>query len=344
MTSFTARDAYRPPAAPAVPPIVTLTVNPCIDESTAVDRVIPDRKLRCGPARYEPGGGGINVARAVRRLGGEALAIYPAGGATGELLRALLAAEGVLQRPLPITGWTRENFNVLEETTGRQFRFVLPGPELAASEQETCFAELELLHPFPRYLVASGSLPPGVPSDFYARVARLTRERGGRFVLDTSGEAARPALEAGVFLVKPSLREFQHLTGLADAEESHLVSESKRWILAGRCEVVVLSLGAAGVLWVSGEATERLASPTVPVRSTVGAGDSMLAGIVLRLQQGRGLPEAVRFGVAASAATVMNPGTELCHRADAERLYEPLSPVSPAPEPLPAVEIGEDRP
>lgn len=339
----TRRDLDLAGSRPAVPPIVTLTVNPCIDESAAVDRVIPDRKLRCGPPRYEPGGGGINVARAVRRLGGEALAIYPAGGAAGELLRSLLAAEGVLQRPLPIAGWTRENFNVCEETTGRQFRFVLPGPELAAADQETCFAELAALRPFPRYLVGSGSLPPGVPSDFYARVARLTRERGGRFVLDTSGEAARPALEAGVFLVKPSLREFQHLTGLADAEESHLVSESRRWIQAGRCEVVVLSLGAAGVLWVSGESTERLASPTVPVRSSVGAGDSMLAGIVLRLQQGRGLPEAVRFGVAAGAATVMNPGTELCHRADAERLYEQLAARPPAPERMSAVEMTEDR-
>ena len=332
MTASSALDAHPPPAAPAAPPIVTLTVNPCIDESAAVDRVIPDRKLRCGPPRYEPGGGGINVARAIRRLGGEALAIYPSGGAAGELLRALLAAEGVLQRPLPITGWTRENFNVREETTGRQFRFVLPGPELAASEQETCFAALELLHPFPRYLVASGSLPPGVPSDFYARVARLTRERGGRLVLDTAGAAARPALEAGVFLVKPSLREFQHLTGLPDAEESHLVSESRRWIRAGHCEIVVLSLGAAGVLWVSGGAAERLASPTVPVRSTVGAGDSMLAGIVLRLQQGRRLPDAVRFGVAAGAATVMNPGTELCHRADAERLERQMAAAPAASE------------
>ena len=303
-----------------VPPIVTLTVNPCIDESVTVDQIVPDRKLRCGPPCYEPGGGGINVARAIRRLGGEALAIYPAGGAAGDLLRALLAAEGIPQRPLPITGWTRENFNVWEETTGHQFRFVLPGPELVASEQETCFAELELLNPFPRYLVASGSLPPGVPSDFYARVARLTRERGGRFVLDTSGEAARAALQAGVFLVKPSLREFQHLTGLADAEEPHLVSESKRWIEAGRSQVVVLSLGAAGVLGVSAKSVERLPSPTVPVRSTVGAGDSMLAGIVLRLQQGLPLCEALRFGVAAGAAAVMNPGTELCHRADAERL------------------------
>ena len=303
-----------------VPGIVTLTVNPCIDESATVDQIVPDRKLRCGPPRYEPGGGGINVARAVRKLGGEALAIYPAGGAAGELLRALLAQEGVPERPLPISGWTRENFNVREESTGHQLRFVLPGPQLSATEVDRVFDEVARLEPFPAYLVASGSLPPGVPPDFLARVARLTRERGGRFVLDAAGEPAIRALDAAVFLAKPSLREFQHLTGLRDAEESHLTLEARRWIEAGRCEVVVLSLGAAGVLCVSAGSSERLLSPTVPVRSTVGAGDSMLAGIVLRLQEGRSLRDALRFGVAAGAAAVMNPGTELCHRADAERL------------------------
>ena len=305
--------------------IATLTVNPCVDESTTVDQVVADRKLRCGAPRYEPGGGGINVARAIRRLGGEALAIYPAGGAAGELLASLLSREGVSHRAIPIEGWTRENLNVFEESTGRQFRFVLPGPQLLRREWEKLLEEVEGLRPFPAYVVASGSLPPGVPVDIFARLARLTRKRGGRFALDTSGEAARVALEAGVYLVKPSLREFQHLTGLPDAEESHLVAESKRWIEAGRCEVVVLSLGAAGVLWVTAESSERLLSPTVPVRSTVGAGDSMLAGIVLRLTQGRPMGEAVRFGVAAGAATVMNPGTELCHRPDAERLYAQMA-------------------
>jgi len=306
---------------PSISPIVTLTLNPCIDESASVDQVVPDRKLRCGAPTYEPGGGGINVARAIRRLGGDALAVFPSGGAAGQLLRALLSAEGVPQRPIPIAGWTRESFNVYETSTGRQFRFVLPGPELTAAEQEACFAELSALRPFPAYVVASGSLPPGVPPDVLARVARLARERRSRLCLDTSGDAARSALEEGVFLFKPSLREFQHLTGLADAEESHLVAECRRWIEAGRCEVVVLSLGAAGVLFVADGCAERLPSPTVPVRSTVGAGDSMLAGIVHSLQRGRPLDEAVRFGIAAGAATVMNPGTELCHREDAERLF-----------------------
>jgi len=288
-----------------VPSIVTITVNPCVDESADVERVVPDRKLRCGAPRYEPGGGGINVARAVHRLGGEALAIFPAGGPAGDLLRTLLAGEGVPQRAIPIAAWTRENLNVFEISTGHQFRFVLPGPELAPAEGEALFAEVAGLRPFPRYLVASGSLPPGFPSDYLARLARLARERGARFVLDGSGESALRALEEGIFLVKPSLAEFQRLSGLA--------------------EVVVVSLGAAGVLCVSSDSVERRSAPVVTVRSTVGAGDSMLAGIVWSLDRGRSLSDALQFGIAAGAATVMNPGTALCRREDAERLYEEMS-------------------
>ena len=197
---------------------------------------------------------------------------------------------------------------------------MLPGPELSATELERVIDEVARLEPLPAYLVASGSLPPGVPPDFLARVARLTRERGSRFVLDAAGEPAVRALEAGVFLRETESPRIstpdgsRRRRGIPPEE-----LEARRWIEAGRCEVVVLSLGAAGVLCVfAGRAV--ILSPTVPVRSTVGAGDSMLAGIVLRLQQGRSLPDALRFGVAAGAAAVMNPGTELCHLADAERL------------------------
>jgi 6-phosphofructokinase 2 len=326
------------------PPIVTVTVNPCIDESTSVERVLADRKLRCAEAAYEPGGGGVNVARAIHRLGGKALAIYPAGGPAGDLLRSLLEREGVAQLPIPIGAWTRENVNVLEEQTGRQFRFVFPGPRLAAADWEACLEALDSLEPCPAWIVASGSLPPGVPPDFYARVARRAHQLGARFALDASGEALSQALFEGVSLVKPSLREFQHLTGLVDAEESHLRAEAAKLIAAGRSEVVVLSLGPAGVLLVRAGEAERVVSPAVPVRSTVGAGDALLAGIVLRLKQGQPLVEAVRFGVAAAAATVMRPGTELCRREDAERLYEQMGCRSAYENGRPKIAGGSLRP
>jgi 6-phosphofructokinase 2 len=304
-----------------MPSIVTLTMNPAVDESTTVPYVLPDRKLRCQAPIYEPGGGGINVARAIRKLGGDAFAGFPVAGPAGALLTRLLDGEGVPHATFPITQWTRENVNVLEEVSGRQFRFCMPGPTLTEREWMAVLEWLEGLQPAPGFLVASGSLPPGVPVDFYARVAAVARRRGSRLILDTSGEPLARAVEDAVYLLKPSLRELQTLTGEHDLEEPQLASLATTAIKRGWCEVLVLSLGAGGALWATAAGCERLAAPTVRARSSVGAGDSMVAGIVLSLAQGRPLPEAVRFGVAAGAAAVMNPGTALCRREDVDRLY-----------------------
>jgi 6-phosphofructokinase 2 len=173
----------------------------------------------------------------------------------------------------------------------------------------------------PDFLVASGSLPPGVPADFYARLAALGRQMGSRLVLDTSGAPLAIAAQKGVYLLKPSLREFQTLMGEPEADEPRIVRLAATAVERGLCEILVLSLGPGGALWVTSSERERLASPTVRVKSSVGAGDSMVAGIVLALARGRPLGEAVRFGVAAGTAAVMNPGTALCRPDDVERLY-----------------------
>ncbi|HTO12221.1 MAG TPA: 1-phosphofructokinase family hexose kinase, partial [Candidatus Binatia bacterium] len=299
---------------------------------TSVDYVIPDEKLRCVAPTYEPGGGGINVARAIRKLGGEALALFPAGGPAGQLLVTLLDGEGVRHRAIPIAAWTRENLNALETVTGRQFRFLMPGAALVEVEWQIVLATLAALTPSPRYLVVSGSLAPGVPVDFYARVAESARRSGIRLILDTSGEPLRRALETGVYMLKPSLHEFEELTGEANCDESRLPLVGRRLIEQHRCELLVLSLGARGILWMSASERGRLASPAVPVRSSVGAGDSTVAGIVLALARGQTLREAIAFGVAAGAASVMNPGTELCHPEDVARLYTEITagPASPS--------------
>jgi len=301
--------------------IVTITMNPAVDESTNVPYVLPDRKLRCQAPTYEAGGGGINVARAIRKLGGDALAWFPVGGPAGARLTGLLDAEGVPHSAVQVTGWTRENLNVLEEVSGRQFRFCMPGPTLGDHEWPVALDWVSRLRPAPAFLVASGSLPPGVPDDFYARLAAVGRQIGSRVVLDTSGTPLTRAVETGVYLLKPSLHEFRTLLGESDGDEARLASLASTVVKRGWCEVLVLSLGAAGALWVSASAQGRLASPPVRVKSSVGAGDSMVAGIVLALAQGQPLDEAVRFGVAAGAAAVMNPGTALCRREDADRLY-----------------------
>jgi 6-phosphofructokinase 2 len=304
--------------------IVTVTINPCIDKSTGIDNVVPERKLRCDPPSYEPGGGGINVSRAIRKLGGSSIAYYLTGGQIGHMLDRLLDDENIASERMPIEGLTRENLIVYEKATGQQYRFGMPGPKVREKELERCIERISGIHPPPEYIVASGSLPPGVPDDFYGRIARRAREIKAKLILDTSGEPLRSALEEGVYLIKPNLRELGLLAGGDVEDESNHVELAEAIIREGKSEIVVVSLGAAGALLVWGNGCERLRAPTVPIKSKVGAGDSMVGGIVLALDRGSSVPDAVRFGVAAGAAAVMTPGTELCRRDDTERLYEQM--------------------
>jgi 6-phosphofructokinase 2 len=304
--------------------IVTLTMNPTIDTNATVDHVVPERKLRCKPPRHEPGGGGINVSRAIQKLGGASLTVYPVGGPTGQLLQHLLEQEGLTLCPLSIADWTRENFVMLEEATGQQFHFVMPGPTLHETEWQQCLDVLSTRIPPPAYIVASGSLPPGVPTDFYARVARIGQQRSARVIIDTSGEALRAAIREGVYVLKPNLQELSDLAGRDLLNETQQEEAAEDLVRRAHCEAVVLSLGAAGVLLVSATGCERLRAPTVPVVSKIGAGDSTVAGIVLSLARGMTLRDAVLFGIATGAAAVMTPGTELCRREDTERLYARL--------------------
>ncbi|OPY22314.1 MAG: 6-phosphofructokinase 2 [Methanomethylovorans sp. PtaU1.Bin093] len=301
--------------------IITLNMNPAIDKSTTTEHVIAERKLYCGPASYEPGGGGVNVSRAIKKLGGGSLLVYPAGGMPGKMLNELLEQEGIDQLLLPIKGFTRENLIVLEGTTGRQFRFGMQGPKLERDEWEHCLLELSNANPAPDYLVASGSLPLGVPSDFYARVARIGKKMGAKVIIDTAGDALAHALQEGVYLIKPNVREFRELAGNDIKEESQIIEAAQSMVRAGQCEVMVISLGAAGALLVSENIVEHIVPPTVPISSKVGAGDSMVAGIVLSLSRGKELREAALYGIAAGSAAVMTPGTELCRKEDTERLY-----------------------
>jgi len=303
--------------------IVTLTLNPAIDKSVAVDRVVAEHKLRCSAPRLEPGGGGINVARAVQRLGGTAQAHWTCGGAMGELLRELLDGEGLDHCPLPVAAMTRENLIVDEHTSDQQYRFGMPGGELSEAELQQCMARLRDLDPAPRYLVLSGSLPPGMAEDTYARIADAAPD-GCRVIVDTSGPALQRSLEAQVYLIKPNLRELGQLAGTEVEGDAQIHELARSLIDSGRVEVVVTSLGAGGVAVTSADEHHHIRAPTVPIRSKVGAGDSTVAGIVLGLARGAPILDAVRRGVATGAAAVMTPGTELCRREDAERLYREM--------------------
>ena len=306
-------------------PIITLTINPALDVSTSTEVVIPEHKMRCGPNRLDPGGGGVNVSRVIRRLGGQSTAIYALGGPTGQAYRQLLEREGIIGRAVPLAGATRENITIDELSTGKQFRFVLQGPEFAEAEWQEALDATAAAAQSGGYVVLSGSLAPGVPDDFYARATRAAHEHGARVVVDASGEALAAALDEGVFLIKPSGRELGELVGSTLSTIDERIAAAEELVARGRVEVVALTLGGDGAVLASREGTVRLASPPITVRSTVGAGDSFLAGMVLRLAEGRSLTEAFRAGVACGAATAMTEATELCHRADVERLEAELA-------------------
>jgi 6-phosphofructokinase 2 len=301
--------------------VITLTMNPAVDVSTSTRRLQPRAKLRCAAGRRDPGGGGVNVARVLHELGMETLAIFPAGGIVGQHLRQLLAAEGLGTRVIPIAGETREVFNVVEEESGDQFRFLLPGPRLHGAEWMACLKALSHCERRPQVICASGSLPPGAPADFYARVAEVASSLGARFVLDTAGPPLRAALEHGLYLIKPNLAELAELTGAALGDETAQLAACRGLIARGRVQAVALTLGAEGALFVTAGGAWRARPVTVHPMTSVGAGDAFLGGLIAGLAQGGHDPsDALRLATAAGVAAVLAPGTELCRAADVRRL------------------------
>lgn len=306
-------------------PIVTLTMNPALDVSLEVEALSPGRKLRSPFARYEPGGGGINVARGIHTLGGAVRALFTAGGPIGEMLARAVETEGIPSQAIPIANLTRQDFSVRVRRPGALYHFVVPGPALSREEAERCLHAVASLDPPPRYLVGSGSLPPGAGEEFYARVARVARERGIRFILDSSGPPLKAALREGVYLVKPNAREFAELAGHAPADEKERRAIARAFVERGETEVLIVTQGAEGALLTARDQQVHARPPPVEGVSPVGAGDSFVALLALKLAQDRPLKEALYYGVAAAAAAVLTPGTELYRAGDVERMYERMT-------------------
>ena len=300
--------------------IVTLTMNPAIDTSVSVESIVKDHKMRCVKTRRDPGGGGINVARTLKRFGAEPLAIFPMGGASGLMLEHLVAAEGVRHQSFVIEHDCRANFTANEIKSNTQYRFVLPGPTL---NEEEWNAGLGLMSQAASsgYAVASGSLPRGVPDDFYARVARnLTVLGGAKLVLDTSGPPLKHALDLGVFLVKPSLSEFSDLLNQENPSNDACLAAARNLVVNGKAEIVALTMGANGAMLGTREVAMLAKPPPVTVRGTVGAGDSFLGLLVLSIAREMSLPDAFRQAVAAGSAALLSPGTGLCEPDDVAQL------------------------
>ena len=311
-----------------MPDIVTITINPAVDIFVTVGHVEPTRKMRCSAPKRDPGGGGINVARVVHRLGGSVAAIYPTGGAIGKLLQRLVEREGIASIVTPSHVETRENFTAYEEDSGEQYSFVLPGSRLHDIEWQACLDRLSSLPDKPKFVVASGSVPPGVPDDFFARVAKCAKGFGAKIIVDTSRAALAAVLKEGVMLIKPNLAELSEFVGATLDSDRDRIAACRKLAANGHAEAVALTLGDQGAMLVTAEHAWRAQPLKVDVVSTVGAGDSFLGGLVATLAAGKSLEEAFRVAVAAGGAAVTSAGTELSHAADVKRL-------------LPQVEVRE---
>ncbi len=305
-----------------MPSVLTITLNPALDKSYLIDHLVPDNKLRSPNPKIDPGGGGINVARGLYRLGVNPTAMYLAGGRNGSLLKDLLDTEGIHSHLVNISAETRENITIMESSTGKQYRIVPEGPIVDPLSADELLKQLLSIQPRPEYVVASGSLPKGFPIDFFARLAKVVKQAGIRCIVDTSGESLRLAVNEGIYLVKPNLKELAELSGAEQLELDKVEEAANLIIYQGKCEVVVVSLGASGAIMATKNGFHQVPAPTVQRRSTVGAGDSMVAGMVWALDKGMTEADVLCAGVAAGTAATMNPGTELFKKDDVLRLMD----------------------
>jgi 6-phosphofructokinase 2 len=307
-------------------PILTLTLNPALDITTTTHKLAPRRKLRCLAPRYDAGGGGANVSRAIKELGGTSVAFLMLGGRTGQHYREVLAPAAIDTVVYEAAGETRFSLTVMEEASGEHFRFVLPGPEQPRNRVETLLeAIVRNVGPRGGYVVLSGTLPPGMPVDFYGRVIREVRNSGARVILDTSQPALSATLPANPYCVRINHHEAQELLGgeavaAAEALAGRLVED-------GAAELAIITTGEQGAFVATREGLVRIAPPQVVVKSTVGAGDSFVAALTLGLARGWPVEKAARYGVAAAASAVTTDATELCKRMDTDRYYAELTSV-----------------
>lgn len=321
-------------------PILTVTLNPALDTTTSVPRLEPQRKLRCGPALLHPGGGGANVSRAIRELGGSSRAFVALGGHTGHQYRDLLRAAGVECIEYTLSGETRASMTVMEEETGLHYRFVMPGPPQDPRHGEEILAELgRIIAGGVGYVVASGSLLPGIAGDFYARLGDVVRWHNARLILDTHGAALKQGLAGRPFLIRLNQLEAEELAADITAHSSP-ADVAVQLVATGSADVAVFAMGERGSLVTTRDAQFTIAPPEVKVHSMVGAGDSYVAALTLALARGWSLESANRFGVAAAASAVTREATQLCERTSTERFYNETGKVTYLKQPAPAASGG----
>lgn len=307
-----------------MPAVVTVTFSPCIDKNISVGELIPDHKLRCPPPELHPGGGGINVARMIHRFGEDVLAIYPSGSYTGECLNDMMRSDGVPFLTISSPLATRENIIISETSSNKQFRLGAPGVPLSSPEYEATINEVESAGSF-KYLVVSGSFPPGVDKNAITRLSAIAHKHNAKLIVDTKGEPLKEAAAVDTFLIKPNIGELAWLAGREFISDNEIENTAAEILATGKCEVIVASMGERGAALVKRGYSKRITAPTVQHKSTVGAGDSMVAGIIISLLKGNTITDAVTFGVACGTATTLQEGSRLCEPGDAYRIFQSMT-------------------
>ncbi len=299
--------------------IATVTLNPSLDKTVTVERLIIDEANRWTSLRRDPGGKGINVSRVIRVLGGDTIAFGFMGGIDGKVLEQLLKQQEVPFDFTPIKGEIRSNFIITNLRTRRQTRIDAPGPSISSKELQNLVNKITHLEPKPNFMVFAGSVPPGVPDDIYRRLLEEAGKQGIKTVLDSDNQWLIEGIKSKPDVIKPNVHEAEELLGAKLRDEESIVQAVNSLVAQG-IGIVAISRGKDGMIISDGDKIVTVVSPPVEIRSTVGAGDSAIAGLVMKLSEGAGIEEAARLAVAAGAATALTPGTALCLREDVERL------------------------
>ena len=298
--------------------VLTITMNPSVDIGTEAEEVITDQKTRCAAPTIDPGGGGINVARVLTRLGIHTDALFVCGGYTGNLLKQMMAEEEIKSIPIESLDVTRQNIAIIDNSIGKQYRFVLPGLISESTTWEAALQRIEQSIENYDFVVASGSLPKGVPNDFYSRIASIANNAGKPFVLDTYGTALLEGIASGATYIKPNQEEFAEMKRIFNASTD---DELCTILFDKGIEHIVHTLGKDKTLLITPEDVFEFIPPTINVRSTIGAGDSFIGGLVAGLMRGLDKKQAVGFGISAAACTLQSEGTDLCDADEVDEIY-----------------------
>ena len=307
--------------------IVTLTMCAVLEKSTTAKFIAPGKKILCRQPAFKPGGGGINVSRAMKRLGVDSTACFMADESNAQLMMDFFDAESIKYILLSSDKPPVERLVIKDETTKQQYIFDIPLEKIGKEFSEKALKLIGNVLSEADYIVVSGGLPPGVPSDFYAHVASVANKQNVKMILDTSGKPLLKAFEQKLYMIKTNLNEIASAVGKKILTGMELENVVIKLLKEKKCEIIVVSMSSKGAMMaVEGDDIEYIVPPVVDEVSPAGAGDSMTAGIMAGFSKGWSPPQAVRYGVAAGTAATMKPGSELCNKEDTDKIFAWLSP------------------